>query len=74
MKENASLSAFEVKRLAAANYERGGDYIIEMLSDEEISELFCGMPEKEGRKKVYGYMKQVCDMRKYFEQSQFCMA
>ncbi len=52
------------KRLAYANYDRGGDYVIELLTDEEIEEMFC-VPG--GRRAMYRYMRSVCEMRSFIE-------
>lgn len=52
------------KRLAYANYDRGGDYVIELLTDEEIEEMFC-VPG--GRRAMYRYMRSVCAMRSFIE-------
>lgn len=51
--------------LAQANYERGGDYVIELLTEREVAEAFCQFEESEGKKKLYAYMRDVVAMRHY---------
>lgn len=51
----------DIKTLAMANYEHGGDYLLEMMSDDELLNLF-GMPG--GKTKIYSYMRSVNSLRK----------
>lgn len=55
-----------VRSLASANFSRGGDYVLEMLSDKEIRERFC---KTGGKKALYDYMESVEKMRNYIEGS-----
>lgn len=49
-----------VKALAMANYDRGGDYPLEIMSDDELEMTFC---VEGGKRKLYRYMQSVCEMR-----------
>lgn len=64
-----TLTLREVRALAEANYSRGGDWVLEMLTDADIRRLFC-VPG--GRRVLYEYMQAVVDMRNYIEST--CMA
>ena len=57
-----NLTLKEARALANANYERGGDYIIELLSDAEIKSMFCDLID--GKRAMYRYMASVEEMRK----------
>lgn len=50
------------KALANANYEYGGDYVLELFTDSEIESRFCGPG---GKKRLYDYMSSVEEMRNY---------
>lgn len=56
-----NLTLKEAKALANANYDRGGDYVLEMLRDSEIKAMFCNSID--GRKAMYRYMASVEEMR-----------
>lgn len=51
----------EVKIIAMANYDHGGDYLIEMFNDNDLYNMFC---VEGGKRKLYGFMKNVKDLRK----------
>lgn len=55
----------EVERLCNANYDRGGDYVLVMMTAEERERNFCGEQNNQGKKKLYDYMKDITQKRKY---------
>ena len=57
-----NLTLKEAKALANANYDRGGDYVLEMLRDSEIKAMFCN---SDGKRAMYRYMASVEEMREY---------
>lgn len=63
------LSVAAVKTLAMANFDHGGDYLLEMLSDAEIAANFCGT--ENGRTELNNYMRKVEQMRKSFSQYKY---
>ena len=58
-----SLTVKGVKALANANYNHGGDYLLTMLSDSEMEDMFC-VPV-DGKRRVYAYMRSAEEMRCY---------
>lgn len=64
------LTLKDVKAISNYQYDSGGDYVIEMLSDAEIVEMFC--KHDNGRKRLYDFMRSVEDTRRYIaEQCSF---
>lgn len=59
------LSVHDVTTLAQANYDAGGDYVIELLTQAEIFDLFCRCEQSEGRRRLNQYMRSVVTMRRY---------
>ena len=62
-----SLTVKGVKALANANYDRGGDYLLIMLSDTEMKDMFC---KPGGKRLVYEYTRSAEEMRNYM--TSFC--
>ena len=66
-----ALTPAEVIRLCQANYDRGGDYVLELMGDKDIYAAFCCCDGRTGRKKVYDFLKKVVGMRNYMKESVF---
>lgn len=63
----ALLSLKDIERLCAANYDKGGDYVLVMLTPAERKALFCCEDGNKGRRKLYDYMRDITKKREHLK-------